>query len=56
MYCSSARIEEKRKKNVIKNKDHEYKTIIQRTQNDYDHCVYDINNRFVELISDNEII
>ena len=54
--CSSVQIEKKKEKNVIKNKDYEHKTIIQRTQNSHDYYVYNINNRSVELISSNEII
>ena len=56
MCCSSARIKKKEEENVIKNKDHEHKTIIQRTQSDHNRCAYDINNRFVKLISNNKII
>ena len=56
MCCFSARIEEKKKKNVIKNKDHKHKTIIQRTQNNHNRCAYDINNRSTESVLNNEII
>ena len=44
------------KENIIKNEDHEHKTIVQRTQSDHDHCAHNINNWFVESISDDEII
>ena len=56
MYCFSARSEKKRKEKVTKNEDHEYKTIVQRMQNDHDCCTHDINNRFAESILNNEII
>ena len=46
----------KEKENITENKDHEYKTIIQRTQSSYDCCAYDINNRSVKAVSGNEII
>ena len=49
-------MKKEKKENVIKNKDHEHKAIIQWTQSDYDRCAYDINNQFVESISDNKII
>ena len=50
------KLKKEKKENVIKNKNHEHKAIIQRTQNDYDCCAYDINNQFVKSVSDNEII
>ena len=56
--CAALLLELKKeeKENVIKSKDHEHKTIIQRTQSDHDRCVYDINNRSAESVSGNEII
>ena len=56
MCCSSAQIEEKKKENITKSENHEYKTTAQRTQSGHDRCAHDINNRFAELISNDEII
>ena len=49
-------MKKRKKKNIIKDENHEHKTFIQRTQNDYDCDVYNINNIFVKLILNNEII
>ena len=49
-------LKERKKENVTENEDYEHKTIVQRTQSGHDRCAYDINNRFVESISDNKII
>ena len=49
-------MKKEKKENVTENKDHEYKTIVQRTQSDHDHDAYDINNRSAKSVSDNEII
>ena len=49
-------LKRKEKEKVIKNKDYEHKTIIQRTQSDHNRYVYNINNRFAESVSDNKII
>ena len=46
----------RKKKNVTENENYEYETFIQRTQNDHDRDVYNINNRLVKLISNNRII
>ena len=56
MYCSFIQSEEKKEKNVIKDENHEYETFIQRTQSDHNRDAYNINNRLVKLISNNEII
>ena len=49
-------LKKRKKENITENEDHEHKTIVQWTQSNHDRCVYDINNRSAELISDNEII
>ena len=49
-------LKKKKEENVTENEDHEYKIIVQRTQNDHDYNVYDINNESIKLISNNEII
>ena len=49
-------MKKEKKENVIKNENHEYKTIVQQTQSDHDRCAYNINDRSIESISDNEII
>ena len=46
----------RKKKDVIKNENYEHETFIQRTQNDHDRDVYNINNKLVKSISNNEII
>ena len=53
LFCSNWR---KKRKNVIKNEDHEYKITIQRTQSDDDRNMNNINNRSAESVSDDEII
>ena len=50
------KIKRRKKKNITENENHKHKTFIQRTQSDHDHDAYDINNRFIKLISNNEII
>ena len=49
-------MKKRKKENVIKDENYEYKTFIQRTQNDHNRNIYDINNKLVKLISSNEII
>ena len=49
-------MKKRKKKNVIKDKNHKHETFIQRTQNDYDRNVYNINNKLVKLILNNKII
>ena len=44
------------KKNVTKNENHEHETTAQRIQSDDDRDMNDINNRFAEAVSDDEII
>ena len=46
----------RKKKNVIKDENHEHETFIQRMQSDHDCDVYNINNKLVKSISSNEII
>ena len=45
-----------KKKNVIKNENHEHKTIAQRTQSDDNRDMNNINNQSAESVSDDEII
>ena len=56
MCCSFTQIEEKKKENVLKSKDYEYKMIIQQMQSNHDRNIYNINNRSVKSVSDNRII
>ena len=49
-------MKERKKKDVTKDENYEHETFIQRTQNDHDRDVYNINNKFVKSISSNEII
>ena len=49
-------MKKRKKKNIIENENHKHKMFIQRTQSNYDRDTYDINNKFVKLISSNEII
>ena len=49
-------MKKRKKKIIIKDENYKYKTFIQRTQNDHDRNVYDINNTFIKLISSNKII
>ena len=49
-------MKKRKKKDVTEDENHEHKTFNQRTQNDYDNNVYNINNRLVKLILSNEII
>ena len=49
-------MKKRKKKNVTKDKNHEYETFTQRTQSDHNHDVYDINNKLVKSILNNEII
>ena len=44
------------KRNVTKSENHEHATTAQRTQNDDDRDINDINNRFAESILNDEII
>ena len=46
----------KKKRNVTENENHEHEALLQRTQSDHGRNVYNINNRFVKSISNNEII
>ena len=48
------KVKKRKKKDVIKNENHKHETFIQRTQSDHDRDAYDINNRFIKLISSNE--
>ena len=50
------KVKKRKKKNVTENENYEHETFIQRTQNDHDRDVYDINNKLVKSISSNEII
>ena len=56
MYYFLVQSKKKMKKDVIEDENHEYEMFIQRTQNDYDRDMYDINNRLVKSISSNKII
>ena len=56
MCCFSVQIKKRKKKNIIKNENYEYKAIVQRTQSDHDRYMYDNNHRSAESISNNEII
>ena len=49
-------MKKRKKKNVIKDENHEHETFIQRTQNNHDRDAYDINNKLVKSISSNKII
>ena len=49
-------LKKEKKKNVIKSENHEYKTIVQRTQSDNDCDTNNINNQSVEWVSDDEVI
>ena len=48
-------MKKRKKKNVTEDENHEYETFIQRTQSNHNCDVYDINNRFIKLISSNKI-
>ena len=49
-------MKKRKKKDITENENHKHKTFIQRTQNDYDRDIYDINNKLIKSISSNEII
>ena len=49
-------MKERKKKIVVKNWNHKYKTFAKRTQNDDDYNMHNINNKSVKLVSNNEII
>ena len=48
-------MKKRKKKNVIKDENHKHEAFIQRTQNDHDCDVYDINNKLAKSISSNRI-
>ena len=50
------KIKKRKKKDVTKNENHKHEIFIQRTQNNHDRDVYNINNKFVKLFSNNKII
>ena len=50
------KVKKRKKKDITKDENHEHEIFIQRTQNDHDCDVYNINNKLVKLISNNEII
>ena len=49
-------MKKKKKGDVTEDENYEYEMFIQRTQNDHDRDVYDINNKLVKSISSNKII
>ena len=50
------KLKKRKKKNVEQNQNYECETHIQRKQGGHDRDVYDINNKFVESISNYKII
>ena len=50
------KLKEREKKDAAKNENYEYKTYVERTQNDDDYNMHDINNKSVKSVSDDEII
>ena len=50
------KVKRRKKEDVIKNENHEHEAFIQRTQSDYNRDVYDIYNKFVKSILNNDII
>ena len=50
------KVKKRKKKNVTKDENHEHETFIQRTQSSHNRDTYDINNKFVKLISNDKII
>ena len=50
------KVKKRKKRNVTESENYEHETFIQRTQSDHDRDVYNINNKLVKLILNNEII
>ena len=49
-------MKKRKKKDVIKDENHEHEAFIQRTQSDHNRDVYNINNKLIKTISNNKII
>ena len=50
------KMKKEKKKNAIKDENNRHETFIQRTQNNHDRDMYDINNKSVKSVSGNKII